>query len=158
MIKDHLEFRTLNAQLLERIEKLKARVRRMSRQGCSKEEISLAISDVEMRLNGMQQDIILWEQLSNRDPQALLHLETGQLLIGLRIYRGITQIQLAEGLGIELDEVKRGEMQEYKRISLSKYLAILAVMGIKPEPERPLRTTEEASTFAKEFLLHSCRR
>lgn len=55
----------------------------------------------------------------------------GQILIGVRIARGLTQRELAERLGVNESMVSRDERNEYHGITVDRAMRILDVMGVR---------------------------
>lgn len=55
----------------------------------------------------------------------------GQLLIGLRIAKGITQRQLAERLGVSETMVSRDERNEYHGITVDRARRVLDALGAR---------------------------
>lgn len=55
----------------------------------------------------------------------------GQVLIGVRIARGLTQRELAERLGVNESMVSRDERNEYHGITVDRAMRILDAMGVR---------------------------
>lgn len=55
----------------------------------------------------------------------------GQILIGLRIARGMTQRQLAERLGVNETMVSRDERNEYHGITVDRAKRVLDALGVR---------------------------
>lgn len=55
----------------------------------------------------------------------------GQVLIGLRIARGMTQRQLAERLGVAESSVSRDERNEYHGITVERANRVLESLGVR---------------------------
>ncbi len=58
----------------------------------------------------------------------------GQVLIGLRIARGMTQRQLAERLGVNETMVSRDERNEYHGITVDRAKRVIDALGVRLVP------------------------
>ena len=73
-----------------------------------------------------------YEGLKRGEFHALKNFEgLGRLLIAWRIYKGFTQSELAQKLGIEASQVSRDERHEYHGITVERASRILEAMGVK---------------------------
>jgi transcriptional regulator with XRE-family HTH domain len=55
----------------------------------------------------------------------------GRLLIGARIYRGLSQRELAARLGVHESQVSRDERNEYGSITVERASRILEALGVE---------------------------
>ena len=55
----------------------------------------------------------------------------GRLLIALRIYKGLTQSQLAQKLGIDASQISRDERHDYHGLTVERASRILDAMGVE---------------------------
>jgi len=55
----------------------------------------------------------------------------GRLLIGARIYRGLSQRELASRLGVHESQVSRDERNEYGSITVERASRILEALGVE---------------------------
>jgi transcriptional regulator with XRE-family HTH domain len=70
--------------------------------------------------------------LTRRECAALKNFEgLGRLLIALRIYKGLTQSQLAQKLGIDASQISRDERNEYHGITVERASRLLDAMGVE---------------------------
>jgi DNA-binding XRE family transcriptional regulator len=73
-----------------------------------------------------------YKRLKRGEFQALKNFEgLGQLLIALRIYKGFTQSQLAQTLGIDASQISRDERHEYHGITVEHASRILEALGVE---------------------------
>ena len=73
-----------------------------------------------------------YKRLKRGEFQALKNFEgLGQLLIALRIYKGFTQAQLAQTLGIDASQISRDERHEYHGITVERASRILEALGVE---------------------------
>ena len=59
----------------------------------------------------------------------------GHLLVGLRIYKGMKQKELAEKLGIKESQVSRDERNEYHGASIDKIQKVLEALNVELRSE-----------------------
>ncbi len=66
------------------------------------------------------------------------------MLIGLRVFMGVSRTRLAASLGISREELLRLEKNEYAGISLEVYHQIISALGLQQFPVFVLGSPEEA--------------
>ena len=96
------------------------------------------------------EEVAAYERMRRGDFAELDNLHgLGQMLIGLRIYLGISQRDLAQRLQVHESQVSRDERNEYRGISLEKASAIFEALQVHVkttvEPP-PAPSVETAST------------
>lgn len=73
-----------------------------------------------------------YERLKRGEFDALENFEgLGRLLIALRIYKGFSQSQLAQTLGIDPSQVSRDERNEYHGVTVDRASRILEALGVE---------------------------
>ena len=73
-----------------------------------------------------------YERLKRGEFDALENFEgLGRLLIALRIYKGFSQSQLAQTLGIDPSQISRDERHEYHGITVDRASRILEALGVE---------------------------
>ena len=78
------------------------------------------------------EEIESYEQLARGEFAALTNLAgLQQLLIGLRIARGLSQKELAELLDVHPSQVSRDERNDYHGVTLARAQRILEVLGAR---------------------------
>lgn len=76
------------------------------------------------------EEVEAYERMRRGQFEVLDNLSSiGRWLIGLRIYRGWTQKQLAEALKVSEAQVSKDERNEYYNVSTQKAQRILEVLG-----------------------------
>ncbi len=76
------------------------------------------------------EEIEAYERLQSGEFPALVNLNgLGDLLVALRIHRGLSQRQLAELLGSHESQVSRDERNDYHGITVARASRILEVLG-----------------------------
>ena len=105
-------------------------------------EVKRAIDPVLSFHLQLQEEVYSYVRIKRGDFREVENLMgMGRLLIGLRIYLGLSQRQLAQKLEIDESQVSRDERNEYRGISFERAHAILEALGVRlftrveaPEP------------------------
>jgi hypothetical protein len=129
----------------EAVKRIKAEKVRMAAEKSRLEAERLTTAQIQRLLDPMQsfhlqfvEEVEAYERLKRGDFDELLNFHgIGPLLIGVRIYLGVSQRHLAEKLGVHESQVSRDERNEYHGITLERTTKILDVLGVS------LRTTVE---------------
>lgn len=80
----------------------------------------------------MQEEVDNYERVKRGEFRELINLQgLGELLIGLRLFLGVSQRELARRVGIDESQVSRDERNEYRGISLERAAAILETLGAR---------------------------
>jgi len=80
----------------------------------------------------LEEEVAAYERLSRGEFDEIENLRgVGQLLVSLRIARGLTQRQLSEKLGVHETQVSRDERNEYHGITLERAAKILEALGVE---------------------------
>ena len=112
-----------------------SRVRDLHEMGLTEDQIA-KITEPELAFyDQMAEEIASYDRLRRGDESELSSYsdfaDIGKLLIALRILRGMSQSDLAKGLGVDPSQISRDERNEYQGISLPRILKILQVLGVK---------------------------
>jgi len=75
-------------------------------------------------------EVELYERIKRGDFSGIEH-DLGKMLIAFRIYRGMTQRDLAKKLGVSPAQVSMDERNEYHGISVSKLERVMKALGVK---------------------------
>jgi len=144
MIRNEKEYRAA-------VERVRQEKDRLARQGAELKAMGLGPAEIKRALDPMrsfhqqlEEEVTSYERLKRGEFDELLNLRgVGQLLVSLRIARGLTQRQLAEKLGVHETQVSRDERNEYHGVTLERASRILEVLGVevrsrveRMEPER----------------------
>lgn len=125
-------------EALRRLEEERGRMdqerRRLEGQGLTPEEIDLVTAPVRSFHEQLVEEVQGYERLLRGDFKALRNFQgLGRLLIGLRIFHGVTQRSLAERLGVSESMVSRDERNEYHNVTIDRAQRILEAIGIELE-------------------------
>ncbi len=141
------EKRACKSKCREGSDAISVQINKMREYGYSEDEIKKIIAPVEAMLQKTRQEIVLYERLHKKDISALRELSPALLLIGLRIFMGVSRTQLAAALGIACEDVIRDEKNEYSGISLEKYQRIIKALGLYEVPVFVVGGLEQAAAL-----------
>jgi len=130
MIKTDRQYKEARAKCQESGEQLQRQRDNLQSRGYSEDEICCLTGCINRMMDQSQQAVELYRRLKSKDPTALQGLTLNRHLIGLRIYLGLSQSQLANLLGVPRTEVVREEKNEYPNLTMERYHQILGAMGV----------------------------
>jgi transcriptional regulator with XRE-family HTH domain len=136
MIRNDAEYREAKVRLADfadQVQKIRTELRS---RGLDQSSVDLAANPQESLSEQITWEVQLYEHLRAGELEYIPSFpaeERGKALICLRIVKGWTQRQLAEGLGITEAQVSRDERNEYHGLSLERYARILEAMGFRDE-------------------------
>jgi DNA-binding Xre family transcriptional regulator len=147
MIRNDTEHRKAFERLTAERSRLEGLRQTLEDKGLEGKELKQAMDPLESFHLQLVEEVAAYERLQRGEFSELINFQgLGRLLISLRIYRGLTQRQLAERLGIHESQVSRDERNEYHGITVARASRILEVLGAQvastvvavdpPEPER----------------------
>jgi len=111
----------------QRLARQKAELKAM---GLDPAEIKRAVDPMLSFHQQLAEEVQGYERLKRGEFEEIGNLRgLGQLLVSLRIARGLTQRQLAEKLGVHETQVSRDERNEYHGITLERAARILDALG-----------------------------
>lgn len=123
-------------EAVERLEAEKQRLMQyegeLQEMGLSDEQVQRAMAPQWSFHAQLVDEVDSYESLKRGEFDALKNFEgLGRLLIALRIYKGLTQSQLAQKLGIDASQISRDERNEYHGITVERASRILDAMGVE---------------------------
>jgi len=121
----------------EAVERIGQEKQRLARQKAELKAMGLAPAEIKRAMDPMlsfhqqlAEEVEGYERLKRGEFEEIGNLRgLGQLLVSLRIARGLTQRQLAEKLGVHETQVSRDERNEYHGITLERAARILDALG-----------------------------
>lgn len=132
MIRNESEYQRAVERVTEENKRLAETKERLAKEGFSLEEIKRVIDPIESFHLQLKEEVESYERLKRGEFDELINLRgLGHLLIALRIYKGITQKELAEKLRVKESQISRDERNEYHGISLERATKILESLGVK---------------------------
>ncbi len=123
-------------EAVKRLEAEQKRLRQyeheLQNMGLSDEQVQRAMSPQCSFHAQLVDEVDSYERLKRGEFSALKNFEgLGRLLIALRIYKGFSQSQLAQKLGIDPSQVSRDERNEYHGMTVERASRILATLGVE---------------------------
>lgn len=132
MIRSETEYQ----QAIERIDAERRRfaehAEAWKKQGFTAKQIAKLKEPLESFHLQLVEEVESYERLKRRQFGEFENLSgLGQVLIGLRIARGMTQRELAEQLGVHETMVSRDERNEYHGITVDRAKRVLDALGVR---------------------------
>jgi DNA-binding XRE family transcriptional regulator len=132
MIRNEKEYR-------EAVERIRQEKHRLGKQeadlkaaGLGPDELKRALDPMRSFHEQLEEEVHSYERLKRGEFDEVPNLRgLGQLLVSLRIARGLTQRQLAERLGVHETQVSRDERNEYHGITLERAARVLEALGVE---------------------------
>jgi len=123
----------------EAVSRLRDEEARLAEQKAKLVEMDLSAEEVERVLDPfrsfhlqLREEVDHYECLRRGEVGALQNLHGfGQMLVGLRIARGLTQRQLAELLAVHESQVSRDERNEYHGVTVERASRILDALRVR---------------------------
>lgn len=123
----------------EAVSRLRDEEARLSEQKAKLVEMNLGTEEIERVLDPfrsfhlqLREEVEYYERLRRGEVGALQNLHgLGQMLVGLRIARGLTQRNLAELLEVHESQVSRDERNEYHGLTVERASRILDALRVR---------------------------
>lgn len=132
MIRNQAEYTEAVTRLTEEAQRLAVQKDELVEMGLAAEEVARVLDPFRSFHMQLQEEVASYERLCRGEVAALQNLHgLGQMLIGLRIARGLTQRQLAELLGVHESQVSRDERNEYHGMTVERGSRILDALGVR---------------------------
>lgn len=132
MIRNDTEHKKAIARIKAERTRLEELRRSLEAEGLKGDELKRALDPLESFHLQLVEEVEAYERLQRGQFYDVVNFHgIGQLLISLRIFRGLTQRQLADKLGIHESQVSRDERNEYHGITVARATRILEVLGAR---------------------------
>ena len=132
MIRSEREYQEAVERLREEEQRLGRQQAELERTGLGPDEIKRVLDPVRSFHEQLKEEARGFERLRRGDFDEVRNLRgLGQLLVSLRIARGMTQRELAERLGVHESQVSRDERNEYHGITMERAGRILDALGVE---------------------------
>lgn len=126
MIKTDTAYKRAIKNLKELESHLLSETERFRRMELSEKQVELAIAPLVSYYHEYKEDITAYENhLAGQFAPITNIREVGSLLIGYRLYRGMSQAELAKKAGVAVSQVSRDENNEYHGSSIDKIAKIM---------------------------------
>ncbi len=136
MIKTEKEYLESKNRLEQEYKTLEDHENKMKDAGLNKEQIKLAIDPLVSFTLLLREEVEEYEKLKRGQFDSFVNLSgLGRTLIALRIYKGMTQKDLAEKLGVLEPQVSRDERNEYHGASIEKIQKVLNALNVTIKSE-----------------------
>jgi DNA-binding Xre family transcriptional regulator len=132
MIRNEREYREAVERVCSEKERLAKQEAELKAMGLGPDELKRALDPMRSFHEQLEEAVLSYERLKRGEFDEVLNLRgLGQLLVSLRIARGMTQRQLAQRLGIHETQVSRDERNEYHGVTLERAARILETLGVE---------------------------
>ena len=131
MIKTEKEYQEAKTRLDKEFKTLETHQVKMRSAGLSKEQINLAIEPLASFAIQLREEVEEYEKLKRGQFDKFVNLTgLGRTLIALRIFKGMTQKDLAEKLQVSEPQISRDERNEYHGASIEKIQKVLTALDV----------------------------
>ncbi len=132
MIRNEKEYQEAVERILQEKDRLAKQEAELKAMGLGPDNVKRALDPMRSFHEQLEEEVRSYERLKRGEFDEVLNLRgLGQLLVSLRIARGLTQRQLAEKLGVHETQVSRDERNEYHGITLERAAKILEALGVE---------------------------
>ena len=132
MIRNEKEYREAVERIRQEKERLARQEAELKAMGLGPAEVKRALDPMRSFHQQLEEEVTGYERLKRGEFDEIENLRgLGQLLVSLRIARGLTQRQLAQRLGVHETQVSRDERNEYHGITLERAAKILEALGVE---------------------------
>jgi ribosome-binding protein aMBF1 (putative translation factor) len=132
MIRTDAEYQEARARLLEERRRLGEHEARMKEMNLSAAKRKRALDPLQSFSAQLEEEMEAYERAQRGSFESTTNLHgLGRLLIGARIYRRISQRELASRLGVHESQVSRDERNEYGSITVERASRILGALGVE---------------------------
>lgn len=131
MIRNEKEYKEATALLQAEQERLCLQREKLLEMKLTSDQVELAMAPLLSFHLQQQEEIAAYEQLCRGEFPELDNFEgLGQLLVSLRIARGLTQRDLANRLEVHESQVSRDERNDYHGVTVDRANRILEAIGV----------------------------
>ncbi|MCX7421953.1 MAG: helix-turn-helix transcriptional regulator [Planctomycetia bacterium] len=131
MIRSEAEYKIAVRRLSEQSERLKQQAVHLRKTELTKDEVKRVLDPVRCFHEQLKEEVQSYERLKRGEFDELQNLSgMGQLLVALRIAKGVTQRELAKRLDVSESQVSRDERNEYHGITVDRAQRVLEALGV----------------------------
>ncbi len=132
MIRNEAEYKATVLHVRGQAERLMKQAAELKSTGLTKEQVKRVTDPVRCFHEQMKEEVETYERLKRGEFDELQNLSGfGELLVGLRIAKGVTQRELAKRLGVSESQVSRDERNEYHGITVDRAQRVLDALGVE---------------------------
>lgn len=130
MIRTDAEYAQARTRLLDERKRLSEHEASMKEAGLDAVQRKRAIDPLRSFTLQLEEEVAAYERMQRGSFEPVTNLAgLGQLLVGARIFAGISQRELAKRLGVHESQVSRDERNEYRTITVDRATRILEAIG-----------------------------
>ena len=132
MIRSEAEY----GRVKDRLKEHRVRVRKhrdlLRKEGLDKDAVARAMGPLQALTKELSAEVKRYEQVKRGEFEALTNLQgLGELLVSLRIARGMSQKELAERVGAHVTQVSRDERSGYANANMVRVTRVLEAMEVE---------------------------
>ena len=131
MIRTDQEYELTRQKLADQEARVRQQAAQLKAMGIDKDGIKRVLDPIRSFSAQLQDEIETYERLKRGEFPEIENFDgMGQLLIALRISKGITQRELAQRMGVNESQVSRDERNEYAGVTLDRAQRILEALQV----------------------------
>lgn len=145
MIRTEAEYRRAQERLEQEAETIQRQRQQLEDMDLSDEEVERALAPMISFRDQLREEVDMYERMRRGDLDALHNLTSiGRWLIGARIAKGWSISELADALGVSVQQISRDENNEYRGVTAERAQRILEALGVRfcAEVEEPIQGQE----------------
>jgi DNA-binding Xre family transcriptional regulator len=132
MIRNEAEYKKAVDRIAAERVRIDALRKELEASGLAPDEIKRAVDPIQSFHLQLVEEVDEYDRLRRGEFTDLINFYgIGRLLVSLRIYRGMTQRELAAELGVHESQVSRDERNEYHGITVSRATRIFEILGAR---------------------------
>lgn len=136
MIRNETEYKAAVRRVKEQGERLKQQAAQLRATELTNDEVKRVLDPVRSFHEQLKDEIQSYERLKRGEFDELQNLSGfGELLIALRIAKGVTQRELAKRLDVSESQISRDERNEYHGITVERANRILEALDVEVTTE-----------------------
>ena len=150
MIRTDADYLQARARLIDEKKRLGEYEARMKEKGLGPAEVKRAMDPLRSFTLQLDEEVEAYERIQRGSFEPIENLAgLGRLLIAARIFRKISQRDMAKMLGVHESQVSRDERNEYRSITVERAGLILEVLGVQLTSEMRVLPSDQASQVAR---------
>jgi len=131
MIRNESEYQAAVTRIKQEQERFAEHARGLAASGMNAKEVKRVLDPLMSFHQQLVEEVDSYERLKRGEFAQLHNFDGfGRLLIGLRIFKGLTQRDLAERLNVHESQVSRDERNDYHGITVERAGRILEALGV----------------------------
>jgi DNA-binding XRE family transcriptional regulator len=131
MIRNDREYRESVARVRQEKQRLTRQMMELKALGLGPNALKRALDPMRSFHRQLEEEVRGYEKLKRGEVSELFNFDgLGQLLVSMRIARGLTQRQFARRLGVHETQVSRDERNEYHGVTVERAGRILEALGV----------------------------